>query len=291
MKGLFLVIETTVLAMVLSIALLNPATQALSQAKVLAPASENVGSEDLVPSMRFDVVSIKPDTSEIAPSVNVQRYSDFVSLKNMSLSSIIEFAYKFHRPDLVLGLPSWAKTERYDLTAKVSLSDAPEYQKMTNTQHRLMLQTLLADSFKLKVHKDLREMQVYELVISKNGSKLTINDGHTGPNITVAKPGHLKADGILMTNLADTLTQINIGRPVVDHTGLSGRYDFELLWAPNDDSSVMDMGMSEERPASPENPGQSIFSALRDQLGLELRPAKAPAECLVIDSADRPAFD
>jgi len=290
MLGPFPRSATAIVTIALTIAILTPATRAASQANAAVPERASAAPEDVAPSMRFDVVSIKPDNGDAESIVNLQRNTDFVFLKNMSLSSIIEFAYRFHRPDLVLGLPAWAKTDRYDITAKVSVSDATEYQKMTNTQHRLMLQTLIADSFNLKIHKDTREIPVYELVVSKRGSKLA-NGGHTGPNIAIAKAGHLEVQGILMANLADYLTEFNIGRPVVDRTGLPERYDFKLLWLPDVGTSTMNPGISGDDQTSPESSGQSIFSAVRDQLGLELRPAKAPAECLVVDRAERPTFD
>ncbi len=152
----------------------------------------------------------------------------------------------------IISLPDWAKTERYEIVAVVPPGTTVE-------QFRLMLQNLLSDRFQLKVHRETRELPVYELTISKKGLKLkaTAPDALDGPQGVI--PGRLMSPKISTSQLALELTNL-AGRPIIDKTGLTGDYNVKIEWAADN---------------KPDDPGPSLFTAFEDQLGLKLEPSKA----------------
>ncbi len=150
--------------------------------------------------------------------------------------------------------------DAYQVTAKAEGDAVP-----TKEQFQQMLQALLADRFQLKLHRETKELPAYELVVSKNGHKL--KDATEDPSLhTVWNSGRVveKYSGkkVPMTELAFVL-KTQAGRPVIDKTGLTGKYDFELQWAPGD------------APAA-DGSAPSIFTAVQEQLGLKLESTKAP---------------
>jgi uncharacterized protein (TIGR03435 family) len=197
--------------------------------------------------------------------------------------------------DKFLQVPDWARSDRFDIQAKVDPSDIAELPKLDATQRSLMLQSLLADRFKLVTRHEVREQPVYALVIAKNGLKFTksksddtnpggIEEGHGNkrPDAIHMSRGHLTAQSISMSNLEVMLTQIT-GRTVLDKTGLKGNYDVTLNWAPDDGQPTLLNGVPQEETRP------SIFTALQEQLGLKLESQKAPVEVLVIDHVERPS--
>jgi uncharacterized protein (TIGR03435 family) len=178
----------------------------------------------------------------------------------------------------ISGVPEWAlgRDQFYDITAKVEGESAPALEQV-----RPMLQTLLADRFQLKLHRETRELPVYDLVDDKKGPKLKESIGPRSPH-PVTFSGTLTRFNLLDKSLADLVDSIAgfVDRPVLDKTGLTGRYDFTLEFThSNPDLVARD---------SPEA-DRSIFTAIQEQLGLKLTPAKAPTEILVIDHAERPS--
>jgi len=199
---------------------------------------------------------------------------------------LIAFAYNvpfgFERMRVVGG-PDWLASDQYEIQAKIDDTLFAAMQKMTPAQQReqvdLMEQSLLADRFKLKVHFETREIPGYNLVIAKNG-----------PRLTPAKEGEVSrlslqngASGTQMVATATTLDQWThspflSGRPVVDTTGLTGAYDFTLTYGLNELTG---------RESSADAP--SLFTAIQDQLGLKMVPAKVPMEVIVIDHIEKPS--
>jgi uncharacterized protein (TIGR03435 family) len=169
--------------------------------------------------------------------------------------------------------PAWLSQERFEIqgtTGRVSSVD----------EERLMVQTLLASRFGLKVHRDHREMPVYAIVVAKGGPRLSIAadvDQRRGRGINI-ESGSLVSRAGNMGELVDVLTT-NLDRPVFDMTGLTGRYDFNLTW---DQPSVPAAGPS-WAPIGP-----ALFSSIHN-IGLRLDPRKASVEILVIDSIGRPS--
>jgi uncharacterized protein (TIGR03435 family) len=167
-------------------------------------------------------------------------------------------------------------------------------------KHRLMLQSLLADRFRLTVHKETRVLPIYELVIAKSGPKLEETKGGDsdgkGPNgvmrqgMMVMGSGSLSGQGLPMTSLVRLLSR-QLSRTILDKTRLTGRYDIALHCA-SDEGSIPPMPPGDAPAAPPpalESTGPSIFTALPEQLGLKLQATKGPVETVVIDRVERPS--
>jgi uncharacterized protein (TIGR03435 family) len=193
---------------------------------------------------------------------------------------LIESAYDV-RDFQVLGGSSWLGTERFNVLAR-SGSDPSGARADDITATRLKLRTLLADRFALLVHRETRDIQEYALIIDAKGLKLAADPPVTSQNPRSgvnASCGHLTATSSSIGNLIVALSR-QLRRPVIDRTGLDGRYSFELEWTP-------------ELVACPEaNEGApSIFTAVRERLGLRLDSITAPVEAIVIDRVQRPSED
>jgi uncharacterized protein (TIGR03435 family) len=221
----------------------------------------------------FDVASIRPNPNRGNPSFIVN--PDGIIYARVTLLECINTAYGV-KPYQISG-PDWINRELFDITAKAEGSHSKD-------EIMQMLQALLADRFKLAFHRDHKELPVYALMVGKNGPKLRVSDGdgdfRTGP-----ATGGLGFQKISMTDFASLfLSRIPmIGRPVLDKTGLQGRYDFTLQLSPAGNADIVDT----KRAAKEE--GFSLFAYSLDQLGLRLDPQKAVIEFLMIDHVERPS--
>jgi uncharacterized protein (TIGR03435 family) len=179
----------------------------------------------------------------------------------------------------ISGGPSWLDSDRFDIVAK------PE-NRSTPAQVPQMVQSLLVDRFKLKFHRETKEMPVFALVVGKNGPKMK----PTRPEDDAARPnrgfqggrGELTALGADMAALTTRLSAI-VGRPVIDRTALTGKFDFKLQWTPENPVQMK----SPDEPVPDNEHGPSIFAAVQ-QLGLRLENQKGPVEIIVIDSVEKP---
>jgi uncharacterized protein (TIGR03435 family) len=222
-----------------------------------------------------------------------------LSARNIPLKELIRQAYGLD-DNQILGAPGWLSSERYDIEAKVSSSDTDALHNLSPDQRGLMLQPLLADRLHLKVHTETRVLPVLALVVAKDGPKLhEAKPGDTYPNgikgfegqggagMMHMGPGQLTAQGLPMSSVARLLTR-QLGLMVQDETGLTGKYDFTLQWTP--ERGAADAGQpGPDNTASTEPAGTSIFTAIREQLGLKLESRKAPVEVLVIDHVEAPS--
>jgi uncharacterized protein (TIGR03435 family) len=202
-----------------------------------------------------------------------------ISAKNVTLKRCVRGAYDIPEPQIVGG-PKWVDQDRYYIEAKAA-GPAGDHELM------LMLQTLLADRFKLVLHREQRAMPGYRLVLAKGGLKAQAS-APDGNSVGHSGRGHIDAQGCSMAQLALKLSEA-VQRPVLDATGVAGKFDLKLEWTPDDmqakpPSSEQRVGNALEASAAP-----SIFVALQEQLGLRLEPWKVPAEVLVIDSAEKPS--
>ncbi|HET6218193.1 MAG TPA: TIGR03435 family protein [Acidobacteriaceae bacterium] len=245
----------------------------------------------------YDVASIKPGKSGMGSTL-LFRLDGFTA-KGMTLKALMREAYGIEN-DQILGAPNWLNTQTYDIEAKVDGADAAALERLSEDQRKLMFQSFLKDRFQLKVHRETKELPVLALVIAKNGPQLqeakpgdTYPDGIKGPD---GKPaghagmmmwgnGRLTGQGISIAAMVPPLTQ-QLGRTVLDKTGLTGRYDVELRWTP-DNTSTPASGPDSGTAAESQTP--SIFTAIQEQLGLKLESQKAPVEVLVIDHVAAPA--
>ena len=249
--------------------LLVPPTQgqtALSQARPIAP--------------RFDVVAIRENRST-GWNMGMSLRGGSLHVHNLFLKSLITSGYGV-REGLILGLPRWAEQARFDIQARVTDADPSMLNGISREQRRALMAAMLEDRFRLKAHVVTRTMPVYDLVVARHGAKFSESPpGVTGegrnaaePNVDVGKT-EFTATGAPILTLSSLLEEI-VGRAVLDRTGLTGIYDLHLQWAP-------DLTGTPDPDASP-----SIFTALRQQLGRELRPNKGPVNTLVVDHLERP---
>jgi uncharacterized protein (TIGR03435 family) len=215
----------------------------------------------------FEVASVKPhSSSEGSPNVSIARDPGRLTYMNVTVRVLIREAYGLKVYPLSRG-PDALSTDRYDVIAKVSL-DASKEQRM------LMLQALLAERFKLVVHRETKDLPIYTLVAGKDGAKFhAVEDDGTAPEIGSGGGHQIKAHHISIKSLAATL-QGYIGYTVVDETGLTGLYDLNL------DFNVDESTSSE---------GPTVFEAVQRQLGLKLEARKGPVEVVVIDRVEKPS--
>jgi len=252
----------------------------------------------------FEVATIKPSRPGDNMVQLFMSHGKFTT-KGETLKGIIKLAYDIKSDNQLSGGPSWISSEKYDIEAKEEASVADKLQKLSfeeqAKQVRLMVQALLADRFNLKVSHQTKDLPVYALVVAKSGPKLTqtevpqpASDG--APNkafrgIRMMGPGQLSATNINIGLLADILSgQPELGRLVIDQTGLKGNYDWTLKWTP-DQTAPMAAG-TDGGHAAPDAPpldssGPSIFTALEEQLGLKLEAKKGPVETLVIENIEK----
>jgi uncharacterized protein (TIGR03435 family) len=212
---------------------------------------------------KFEVASVKPNKSE--GMMELGGHNEKFHALRISLEGLIEYAYNINRNEIV-G-PSWLGSETYDIEAK------PEH-PVSIAQIRQMLQTLLTDRFKLSVHTETKELPVYALVAAKNGPRLREAPADEEPSFR-RTPGHIAAENQPISSFINAFrgnffAPGILDRPVIDTTGIKGRYDFTLEWAQRDTDT-----------------GPSLFTALQEQLGLRLVAQKGPVEILVIDHVEK----
>ena len=261
-------------------------------------------------SASFEVASIKPNHSGDMRFF-VEWQPGRFNANGMTVKFLITMAYDV-KDFQVSGGPGWVNSERYDIQAKEPDSIAQIMEKLSREQQRQlaesMLQSLLADRFQLKLTHGTKDLPAYALVVAKNGPKLQKseiveppagapsgpNDHPRGPMMRMGR-GELTGQGVELSFLASVLAQ-QLGRQVVDQSGVKGNYDFVLKWTPEQGEGMMMKGSGpgggpppEGAPAPPDPSGPSIFTALQEQLGLKLEPTKAPADVLAIDHVERPS--
>jgi uncharacterized protein (TIGR03435 family) len=189
-----------------------------------------------------------------------------ISLRNASLAAAIQYAYDV-KEFQVTG-PAWLNTERYDIFAKAG-SVTPE------SELRVMLQGLLAERFKLALHRETKEMSVYVLVQAKGGHKLHESEGEGEPSFDGNRL-NATAKNQTMSALVGMMSNAFLGRPVLDQTGLTKRYDFKV-----DLTGMIAPDMQ------PDDMINILTKLVQDQLGLKLEPKKAAVELLIVDHAEK----
>ncbi|HEX9198832.1 MAG TPA: TIGR03435 family protein [Acidobacteriaceae bacterium] len=235
----------------------------------------------------FEVVSVRPNNQDTR---HFQRpfSGDGMVLEYLTPQNLIALAYNLD-PDisLISGLPEWAKSDRYDIRARVAESDVAAWKTYNEKMRWKVLQQVLSDRFRLKIHSETQQRPIYSLVVAKGGSKIKqveplANDpkGFVEPKNVGVEVGHHATMDAFVHHLSRS--HFGLDRQVYDHTGLTGNYDFTLIYAP-----VRLSAGSEEGTAS--DPAQaSIFTAIQEQLGLKLESTKGPVDVLVIDHIEKP---
>jgi len=222
----------------------------------------------------FEVATIRPAAPSPDGHTHINYPSgDRFSAANITLLALMQWAWDMPAKQILDG-PPWLASTRFDIQAKSDTGE--ESRNLTSNQERelkrRMVQALLADRCHLTLHQETRTLAAYDLILAKGGSKLQTSQS-SDKSIGTGRT-YFKGEGLTMTLIAEELSQI-AGRVVIDKTGLTDRYDVKLQWTP-DDAPVTD------------DSAPSLFTAIQEQLGLKLEPAKEATPVLVIDHVDAP---
>jgi uncharacterized protein (TIGR03435 family) len=223
---------------------------------------------------KFEVATVKlaPPRTGTAGFVAMDTDPAMIHYANITLKNLIAMAYRIDS-ERVLGGPQWLDTQMYDLAAKLPPNTPKD-------RVPAMLQALLAERFKLAVHRESKEQRVYFLVVGKGGPKLKDAQPEEKQDLEQVRGsrlpmqmmrGRIVGRAVPVAMIAGALSRV-AGYPVVDHTGLTNTIDVDLKWTPEDN-----------------NKGDSpnLFAAIQEQLGLKLEPGKAPVEMLIVDGVER----
>lgn len=232
----------------------------------------------------FEVATVKPveSTPKSARYIVMDGLHRFVE-KDYTLKLLIAAAYNLN-PKAVSGGPSWIESDHYDILALTPGETQPSHD-----QQMAMLRTLLADRFKLAFHHEPKVFSLYALEIAKGGSKLKPSTAPATEQpalISTVYPQRIlmPARNASMADFVSVLQRAILDRPVVDKTGLTGRYDFNLEWAPDESQFGGDLSPAPSDPSVP-----PFFTALQQQLGLRLEATRGPIETIVVNHAERPS--
>jgi bla regulator protein BlaR1 len=250
------------------------AQSALPQPAVQTPAAQKTMAEADAALPVYDVSVIR----NAAPG-NGDRHVwtrlNTLEVRDMQFLYLLENAFDVPE-DMIVGLPEWAKHTRLDIDAKTLDPDTPRLRELTTAQRREMLQTLFEERLGLKWHYETRVLPSYDLMVANGGAKLkpTVVKGHnSGTSVNDTK---FRLTNVPVSDLAVVLAD-KLGRPVVDKTGLTGRYDIGLVWTP-------DQAVPSDHPDVP----PPLLTALQEQLGLKLKSGKDPVQVFVIDRLTPP---
>jgi uncharacterized protein (TIGR03435 family) len=263
-----------------------------SQAKQpIAAAESNAPASDVnIP--EFAVVSVKPDASSDG-RWKMQFTPDGYYAYGVTARQLLQDAYGTYSQDFPGGVPGWGNSLKFDVTAKVDESNLPAFKSLDINQRRLMLQAILNTRFKLKAHSEQKQVQTYALVLLKPGPNLHVSNSNPLPAGSTAgglmvrnRPGKLTEQSVTMAAFSKFLSY-QVGAPVIDQTGLAGRYDLALDWTPEDISGY---GSTPSGANSNEQSSDfpSLWTALKEQLGLVLKAQKGLTEILIVDHLEQP---
>jgi uncharacterized protein (TIGR03435 family) len=219
---------------------------------------------------QFEVAAIRPVQNASGGNTSINAFDGgLLRITNITIKFLILASFRIQK-DQLAGGPAWIETDRFDIEAKTG---RPE--KIPQDQLPMLLQSLLDERFHLKFHREMRELPVYALVVDKGSPKLMKADGSSTDMQMSRGPGtiRLAAAGVSMKSLTANLG-FSLGRIVLDQTGLTENYNLKLEWASDEPSDV---------------PAPSIFTALREQLGLRLESRRAPVDVYVIDKIEKPS--
>ena len=239
----------------------------------------------------FEVATIKPvkaDEPNAGRYIRMQSAHRF-EVKNYTVNGLVAAAYDLN-PRAISGGPAWLGSDRYNIIAV-----APGDERPTYDEQMVMLKKLLTERFNLTFHREQKEFSIYELTVAKGGLKINTSTApfDEASNVTStlfpASSGgidhaRLPAHNVTMQEFASVLQRGILDRPVVDKTGLSGRYDFELEWTPDESQfgGTLPRGV-------PDTDRPGLLAAMQEQLGLRIEAARGPLAVLVIDRLDRPS--
>jgi len=234
----------------------------------------------------FEVATIKrTDPDEKSRLLMMQGDHRFIG-KNYTVKLMIAAAYDLN-PKTISGGPEWVNSDHYDIVG-VTPGDV----RPTRNEQMSMLRGLLSERFNLTFHREVKEFSIYVMEVAKSGSKLKASEAAAdgppvvGPGVVHPQKIVLPGRNASMADFVAVMQRAILDRPVVDKTGLPGRYDFELEWAPDETQFG-----GELPPAPADAPSPPLFVAMREQLGLTLEATRGPVQALVVDKVERPSAD
>ncbi|HKO17712.1 MAG TPA: TIGR03435 family protein [Acidobacteriaceae bacterium] len=238
----------------------------------------------------FEVATIKPNPSGVHGLMQGLTVTGrTVRTRNASILDLMGFALDVQAKQIV-NAPSWANDERYDLEGVSDIEGNPSKQQVES-----MLQKLLADRFGLKYHADKREMPAFVIETGKGGPKLT-GTKVNGPSPQFSMhpdPAGLTVHVVNETldDFADFLQMVVLDRPVVNNTGLTGRYDFDVTFTPDDSQFGGHAPRASRQPDSttPADSAPNLFEAVQQQTGLRLSAERAAVRVIVVDHVEKPS--
>jgi uncharacterized protein (TIGR03435 family) len=252
----------------------------------IPPPAPKVPPMDANANPSFEVATIKPS----APDQRGKGFGfqgDRFRTRNTNLNDLIAFAYGLHAKQIV-DAPPWFGTDLYDIEAKPDVEGRPNQKQM-----QTMLQKLLADRFKLTFHHDTRELAVYVIRVSSGGPKMTkTTSAENDPSAFFFRAlGDLTVRNQSMKDFATWMQSGVMDKPVVDETELKDKYDFQLKWTPDESQFAQFRGTGAVVPPPSDDPkaAPNLYTAMQEQLGLRMGPAKFPDDVIVIDHVEKPS--
>jgi uncharacterized protein (TIGR03435 family) len=236
----------------------------------------------------FDVISVKPNKTTPGGAyglVTMEFTADGFRGINVPAHVLLLQANGLHEGQLV-DEPAWCRSDVFDIQAKVAAPDVEVFAKLGYDQRQAMFQQILTERFNLAAHRDTRELPVYALSIAKGGPKLKESPpdpsfaagAKSGGRVGMSM-GRITAQRTTLSDFAAMISR-QLGRIVLDRTGLTAAYDFTLQWTPDNTASTAPV---------PADAPPSIFTAVQEQLGLKLESTKGPVDVIVIDHIEKPA--
>jgi uncharacterized protein (TIGR03435 family) len=232
----------------------------------------------------FEVATIKPSKPDQPGKAFLVRGNRFTTI-NTTMLDLVTFAYDVQQKQVVGG-PDWMATDKFDIAAQPDVPGSPNRQQL-----KTMVQKLLTDRFQFKFHRDKKELSAYVLtVVDEAGVKMKKNDGNPNglPGLFFRQLGNLTVQNATMMDFAQLMQSAVLDRPVVDQTGLQGKWDFVLKWTP-DESQFGGMGVKVPPPSDAADAPPPLFTAIQEQIGLKLHAGKAQVEVLALDRIEKPS--
>jgi uncharacterized protein (TIGR03435 family) len=243
---------------------------------------------------KLEVASVKLNIAPSGPVKIAPQPGGRFTATNVSLKLLVGYAYRLFDFQ-ISGGPRWLNSDHWDIVAKAEDDSVPQQTVQTGvgglSRDELMVQSLLEERFNLKIHREVKELPVYDLLVSNGGIKVKLSDDQTPLTVRVrgtllVEQDHLEAIARPLSGLAVGLSDL-LGLIVIDKTNLSGLYDFKMQWMPDVNQSTGIFGAVNVPRENPNAP--SIFTALQEHLGLKLESARGPVEVLVVDSVSKPS--
>ena len=231
----------------------------------------------------FEVATIKPTNEDLVGAAYGMQGRVF-STRNTSLTYLLAYSNDMQQ-NQIIGAPAWADADKFDIKAEPNTPGQPNHQQLNS-----MVQKLLVDRFKLTFLREKRELPAYVLTLEGAAPKIAKSNDNsaTTPSFSFHGFGKIVVTNSTISDFVHMLQVLVLDRPVVDQSGLTGRYDFTLTWTP-DDSQYFRTGMKPVQPSTTADTPPDLFTAINQQMGMRLRSARVPVDVLVIDHVEKPS--